>query len=550
MLTHTRPRAVPPGPWRLLRTTRLVLGLVLGVVSGVLFGTGPAHAATGFAPIDASHFTLTPDADHGGQISGLSVNPALASQDLAALAGTGTSGKAGLCYPAPFNPGVDADGYCWNNPTDDSGSDGWAPQGISVPHDATGDGVWHGHRWQVVSWHYGSSNALARLRFVDRGATTPRYVDVLLVVAGAGGTVTPRVSHVDSVVWYGDNLLVGTGRFLDVYRLGDLMRDADGVQGFSLVLPLRYTYRTTATADTACASVTGTGPCLNGMSFDRANTALTSSEYVQADAAGGRLIRWPFDLATGLPQADDGTAFGAVTAGAAWTSPVWHMQGVVFVQGSFLVSGTCPSRFDTGYRESSCVHKGVPAGAPSVLTAVPDATENLDWDVSTGRVQGVNEVAEATQPLPQRLVFDFDPSARPLTTVRFKNVNSGKCLLPAGSGLNNGVAVVQSDCTGTSAQNWYWNGSQIRNFQSDRCLTVYGGKSVAGTGMVQWDCNGSSAQDWTRVTGGAGGGSMLVDGNAGMCLTIDGARTDNGAPATQWPCSAANTAHSWVGSSA
>lgn len=524
--------------------------MVVLLLCGVWLGVAPAGAVSGLASVDASHFTLTPDADHGTLISGLSGNPALARQDLAALAGTGATGKAGLCYPTPFNPGVDADGYCWNNPTDDGGLDDWAPQGISLPHYAAGDGSWRGHRWQVVSWHYGASNALARLRFVDRDATTPRYFDVLLVTAGAGGTIAPRVSHADSVVWYGDNLLVGSGRFLDVYQLGDLMRDTDDPQGFSFVLPLRYTYRTTASTGTACASVTGTGPCLNGMSFDRANSALTSSEYVQADAAGGRLIRWPFDLDTGLPRSDDGTTFGPVTAGAAWTSPVWHMQGVVFVQGSFLVSGTCPSRFDTGYRQSSCVHKGLPGGATSVLTAVPDLTENLDWDASTGRVQGVDEVAQSTEQYPQRLVFDFAATARDIATVRFKNVASGKCLLPTGSGLDNGVVVVQSDCTGTSAQNWYWKGSQIRNFQSDRCLTVFGGKTAPGTGMVQWDCNGSSAQQWSRVTGGAGGGSMLVDGNADMCLTIDGARTDNGAPATQWPCIPTSTAHSWTGSAA
>jgi hypothetical protein len=525
---------------RLLRS----LGAVTALLGGAWLGASPAGASSGIAPIDASHFTLIPVTDYGPQISGLSGDSALTPQYLGDLAGTGAAGKSGLCYPTPFDPGVDATGYCWNDPGDDGGRDAWAPQGLSIPHDAAGDGDWRGHRWEVVSWHYGSGNDLAKLRFVDRGSSTPRYFDVLLTTAG-GGTVAPRASHADSVVWYGDNLLVGSANGLDVYRLGDLKRDADGLQGFTYVLPVRYTYRT----GVLCNSVTGLAPCLNGMSFDRANSALTTNEYVQADAAGGRLIRWPFDMAAGMPRADDGTFFGTATARAAWTSPVWHMQGVLFAQGSFFVSGACPGRFDTGYRESACVHKGLPGGSTSVLTAVPDMTQNLDWDGTTSRVRGVNEVAQSTQPYPQRLEFEFAPTARAISTVRFKNGNSGKCLLPAGAGLGNDVAVVQWDCNGTSAENWYWNGSEIRNFQSDRCLTVQGGKTTQGTGMVQWVCNGSSAQAWTRVVGGAGGGSMLVDGNAGMCLTIDGARTGNGAPATHWPCIATSTAHSWVGSS-
>ncbi|GAA0385524.1 hypothetical protein GCM10009530_40570 [Microbispora corallina] len=543
-MSPTRPSHAGPGLWRLLWTT----GLVLGLLGGTWFGASPAHAASGITPVDAGHFALTPVTDHSSQISGLSGNSALTPQDLGELAGTGATGKAGLCYPTPFNPGVDATGYCWNNPTDDGGRDAWAPQGLSVPHDAAGDGSWHGHRWEVVSWHYGDGNALAKLRFVDRGGSTPRYFDVLMATAG-GGTVAPRAGHADSVVWYGDNLLVGSGGGLDVYRLGDLMRDTDGLEGFTYVLPVRYTYRTTTSFEVPCTSVTGSAPCLNGMSFDRANSALTTSEYVQTDAAGGRLIRWPFDMTSGLPRADDGTLFGTATARAAWASPVWHMQGVVFAAGSFFISGACPSRFDTGYRESACVHKGLPGGSTSVLTAVPDMTQNLDWDGSGGRVQGVNEVAQSTRPYPQRLVFDFAPTARDIATVRFRNVNSGACLLPAGAGLDNGVAVVQRDCDGSSAENWYWNGSEIRNFQSDRCLTVNGGFTTRGAGIVQWVCNGSPAQSWIRVAGGAGGGSMLVDGNAGMCLTIDGARTDDGAPATQWPCIRTSTAHSWVGSS-
>jgi hypothetical protein len=528
---------------RLLRTWTAAVVLAGGLWAGA--GAGTAHAASGIDPIDASSFQLTALPDHADDIGQLAQNPALSTQSLTGLAGTGTAGRSGLCYPTPFNPGVHAAGYCWDDSADESGTNGWAPQGLSLPHAKTSDGTWGGHRWEVTSWH-AASDSLAKLRFIDRDSATPRYVDVLLITPGTAGAFTTRPGHVDSVVWYGDNLLVGYGKRLDVYQLGDLRRDSIGFQGFTYLLPVRYSYSTTGPADGACASVTGNGPCLNAMSFDRADQALTSAEYVQDNAPGGRLVRWPFDLDTGLPVS--ATAHGSSAATAAWVSPVWHMQGVVFADSAFFISGTCPSSFDNGYRESDCIHKAAPGAAPSVLTAAPDMTQNLDYDAGADRIHGVNEVDQAGEVYPQRVVFDIDPSAGAISTVRFKNVNSGKCLLPYGASLNNGADVVQWDCDGTSPQNWYWSGDTIRNFQSGRCLTVYGGSSTKGALLVQWDCNGSASQEWTRATGAAGDGSILFNGESAQCLTIYGGSTTNGADAVQWPCDATNPAHSWVGS--
>ncbi|WP_327233827.1 RICIN domain-containing protein [Streptomyces sp. NBC_01317] len=526
-----------------------IIALVFALIGGIWLGTGTAQAASAISPISASGLTLHPLPDQTRAVDGLSANPDLKAQSFADLTGTGTAGKNGLCYPAPFNPGVNADGYCWNNTADDAGTNDWFPQGLSLAHNRTTDGVWGGHHWEVTSWHYGSDNTLAKLRFVDRDATTPRYFDVLLVTAGSGGAFSATNSHVDGVVWYGDNLLVGHGFRLDVYQLPDLKYDSAGFHGFSYLLPARYSYLTASDpSEKGCVPLTGDIPCLNGLSFDRAHGALTSNEF-NAGASGGRLIRWPLDLTTGLPATTDGSDFGRSDATAAWSSPVWGMQGAVFAQGSFFISGLCPDSFDTGYRESACVHEGEPGGGTSVLTAVPDMTQNLDWDASARRIHGVNEVGRSNQVMPQRMVFDFAPSAAPLSTVRFKNVNSGKCLLPYHSSLNNGANVIQWDCNGKSPENWYWDGDRIRNFQSNRCLTVYGGSLTQGAQMVQWDCNGSAAQDWTRVTGAAGGGSILVNGISGQCLTVYGGSVDNGADAVQWDCDSTDPAHSWVGSS-
>ncbi|WP_345694649.1 RICIN domain-containing protein [Kitasatospora terrestris] len=222
------------------------------------------------------------------------------------------------------------------------------------------------------------------------------------------------------------------------------------------------------------------------------------------------------------------------------------MQGVVNVNGTFYISAACPGSFDNGYRESACVHKGSPGGSTSVLTAVPDMTQNLDWDSSTGRIRGVNEVGQLDRALPQRLVFDFAPTARSITTVRFKNVNSGMCLTPYGGSLNNGANIVQWACNGSSPQNWYWNGNEIRNFSSNRCLTVYGGSISDGAVMNQWDCNGSAAQHWD-LSPGTAGGAIMINGGSGRCLTIYGGSVTQGADAVQWTCQADSTKHNWVG---
>ncbi|MFE5037938.1 RICIN domain-containing protein [Streptomyces sp. NPDC056683] len=548
--------------YRALRALRsAVFGLTL--FSGLLVGgTGTAFSfeTAVLSPVDSgtvSRLKLHMTQDYDLAIAGAAANPDLHQKRLQDLAGTGSAAQTGLCNPTPFNPGVDADGYCWGNAADDSGSNDWYPQGFSVPHTVSGDGTWNSRRWEVTSWHYRNDNVLSKLRFIDRGSSTPRYIDVLLVTAQSDGSVAPVTgNHVDGVVWYENHLLIANGSQLVAVSLENLMAPTSELDGFSYVLPIEYTYSTGGCNDLkGSAGYTPYQPCLNGISFDRSNGALTTSEYRSTDneesqrtgAIDGpptRIIRWPFAANTGLPKADDGTTHGDSTAAAAWYSPVWSMQGVVYAQGSFFISGACPSSFDNSYREPACIHKGAPGGGTSVLTQAPDMTQNLDWDASTGRIRGVNEVGQSSQPYPQRVVFDISGTSRSLSVVRFKNVNSGKCLTPYGASLNNGADIVQWDCNGHSGENWYWNGSEIRSFLSNRCLTIYGGSTSNGALAVQWDCNGSPSQQWTRVAGN--GGSMLRNGNT-LCLTVYGGSTDNGADANQWSCDSKNLAHAWVG---
>ncbi|MFD7325034.1 RICIN domain-containing protein [Streptomyces sp. NPDC059875] len=513
------------------------VGILLA--AGISVGAGTAHADTSFAEIPYSEFEMRSHSDRTESVDAhIAADPRLSKVGLDAIVATGT-GKAGLCYPTPFNPGVDADGYCWNNSEDDSGSTGWAPQGLSVPHHASSDGTWNSKRWEVTSWH-DSGDLPAKLRFVDRSSATPRYIDVLLAEFNMHGELVQLQTHADSVVWYGDNLLVGSGAVINVFRLTDLLRAQHDPSGFPYVLPLSAMFRTPENGGTPCAAVSGDRPCLNSLSFDRANGALLSSEWVNDPSGGGRIVRWPFDLNTGLPKV--GQASGA------WVSPIVRMQGAVYAQGTFFMSGYCPASFDKPYREQTCVHKATPNSATYVLTAVPDMTQNLDWDSSTGRVRGINEVVQADQPYRQRLVFDFSPSARPITTFRLKNVSSGKCLLPYGGKLQDGITIVQWGCNGTSSQNWFWDGTQIRNFQSSGCMTVYGGSTSNGAVINQWECNGSAAQQWYKASSSAGG-VLMVNSGSNLCLTIYGGSSTDGAEAVQWSCNSTSPAHAWTGSS-
>ncbi|MFC8267677.1 RICIN domain-containing protein [Streptomyces cinereoruber] len=534
-----------------LRVRRKLQTVMAGLLllAGVCAGTGTAHATGTISPIAHGNFKLRATYDFTSQVAaGLAANTRLSPVSLSSLAGTGAAGKVGLCYPEPFHPGVRAEGYCWNN-VDDTGSGGWNPQGLSVPHGTTADsdGWYQSRRWEVVSWSAGSSQA--KLRFVDRGATgdpaaTPRYFDVRLVTVSANGAMTNMASHNDSVVWYGKHLLVGTGGILQFFHLDNLQRDLDRASGYDYVLPLTLQYRTTEQISQIC-SVLNNNTCMSSLSFDRQNSALVSGEF-----RGNRMVRWPFDLSTGLPDSDGGAIFGDTTASGAWYTPVNQMQGALFAQGKFFMSGSCPSGYNNGYRENSCIYKAGSGEAPYVLTSAPDMTQNLDWDSSAaggqGRIRGVNEVGRADKEHSQRLVFSIKSTADQIETFRLKNVNSGKCLVPYSAGLDNNATVVQWDCSGTNAQDWYWNGSEIRNFQSKRCLSVKDGSSSNGAVLEQFECRGYRAQYWYTAPGSAGG-ALLVNHGSGLCATINGGSAAHDAHAVQWACNSTHPAHAWIG---
>ncbi|MFJ5780322.1 RICIN domain-containing protein, partial [Streptomyces sp. NPDC093094] len=522
-----------------------------GTVHFVSAGTAQAADGT-LNPDTQGPYTLAARWDRRADVSaGIAANRSVMRVNLRNLAGTGTLGRSGLCYPEPFNPGVAAYGYCWNNEQDDKGSlDWWTPQGISVPHssDENADGWWpvdqqgvSPRRWEVVSMH---KQGPVKFRFVDLGANglaDPRYFDVQMVTIDPMGTITPVDGHADSVVWFGDNLLVGTGRALEVFSLDNLLSSPSG-----LVIPRSMEYRT-SDGNFSCKEIVGTSPCLNGMSFDRKNSALLTNEF--SKVSGARVVRWPFDTKTWLPRSATGVEFGNAISTGSWSVSPLRPQGVLFTEGTIFLSAACPAGYDNGYVEASCVYKAMSGSTFEVLTSVPDMTQNLDWDYSVKRIRGVNEVIRPRTGFShhERLVFGFKPEATQVDTFTLKNVHSGKCLIPYSAGLNNDATIMQLDCTGENAQDWYWdsNGTQIKNFQSKRCLSVRDASTSNNAILIQYDCRSHATQQWEKVAGSAGG-IMLRNRGSGLCATIVDGSVGN-AHAVQWPCNPAGTSHAWIG---
>lgn len=524
------------------------------LAAGLLAGSGVSHAADAISEIAApGDFKLTKKYDFGDQVDKLKANDALTvvKNPLSALAGTGHTGKKGLCYPTPFHPGIGADGYCWNNEDDSTGgaAESWAPQGFAVK---VGD-----PNWQAVTWHAkeieGSTERFARITLVDRSSGTPRFNHVLLVLPDNLSAFRPDGMHADSVVWKDDRITIGTGRRLLTYDINDLMKvqelnDTVGIREggtssahfHNYILPPRAEY-TTAAGGGTCTAVTGTSPCLTSLSYDSTGGgSLISSEYVK-DGPGGRIVRWPYQL--------DGELGKSKQATAAWKSPIHSQQGAVYAEGNLFVSGSCPDSFDNSADHAngidSCIHKAVPGQSPHVLTAAPDMTQNLAYDSVGKRVWGINERHKAGEP--RRVVFSIKTTPTPITSVRFKNIGSDKCLMQYGGSLNSGANAIQWDCNGKSPQNWYWDGQKIRNFSSNLCLTVSGASTSNGAQVTQWTCNGSAAQNWTLRKNQAAGGAHIVNAHSNLCLTTKSGSAANGADVVQWACNPKEIKHSWNG---
>ncbi|AEV82339.1 hypothetical protein ACWT_1321 [Actinoplanes sp. SE50] len=397
------------------RRRRLLAVVAAMLVGAVTMGAGPgrAEAAAAFAPIDPAPFMLDPSDSfqrYGSLVSRIEASGKVTATPQLGSALDGPQDFKptwGLCHPTAGIPaGLGATGFCWD-PRDDGWGLTWTPQGISGSWDAQPDGLWEGRKIALASWH-GPNNGFARLTFVDYTNTAAlKFRDVLLVVPySSNGVDNFRVlsAHADGVVWYGNTLLVANGGRMHVFSLKHLWAmdrseeetgfGADGSKAPSArwhryALPEigEYYPESTPTGTyVGCTSATGVRPCLNAISLDRRGgnpDSIVSAEYLDANAAGGRAFRWPLSPTSGLVVSAD----GKVHAEAAYTSPVWRMQGIASDGVNWYIAGNCAS----GASNSGCIHKAVPGQAPHQQAEV-GGVENLSYQPGTSpRLWGLTE---------------------------------------------------------------------------------------------------------------------------------------------------------------
>ena len=85
--------------------------------------------------------------------------------------------------------------------------------------------------------------------------------------------------------------------------------------------------------------------------------------------------------------------------------------------------------------------------------------------------------------------------------VKLVSAANGKCLQPIKGSHNQGDAIVQQTCNGSTAQQWtvhLVSSTKIHliNRASGLCLDARG-KAVNGTPIQQWTCNNISNENWT-----------------------------------------------------
>lgn len=241
-------------------------------------------------------------------------------------------------------------GFTWNE--HDRTTPRWWPQGITTSADAGAADL--GRRIVVTSaysHHVQGHSSGSRITFVDLDAL--RYRNVLLVVAGPDGSLSPLHVHAGGIVWSGPDLYVAaTRQGLYVCRLDDLTRVEDGPFGYEYVLPVQRRYDVGAEHGLdqmrySFLSLDAGGPVPH----------LVAGEYGKEEMTT-RLVRWAVD--------------GSSTA----VTPVHglgHMQGAAVVDGTWYLS-TSRGRWKLG-----SLYVGRPGDFTEHRQALPTGPEDLSY---------------------------------------------------------------------------------------------------------------------------------------------------------------------------
>ncbi|GLY05656.1 MULTISPECIES: hypothetical protein [Actinoplanes] len=420
------------------RATLAAAVAVVTVAAGALLGASPAAAATPVSIIDAATvgtYKLQTDpaewATFEQRIAAVEGGGAVSTASTLDVALSGQqTGRKGLChYPNLLPTKYVPDGFCWNT-TDDRSSNysktgGWVPQGLTASHDGDNvNGMIDGNHIYLASWYWGineSKNEFTRISMTANSAVGNSYGHVLLVAPTESGFEAVKGNHADGITWYGNRLFVANSGELQVYdmrhiwRMNSLGTDVgisggtSSAWGHQWVMPMIGRYWTRTKGSGSCQTTTGATPCFSSLSLDRTGTdGLIAAEW-KSGAAGGRIIRWPLNASTALPRADDGSAYGTVTAVAGYSSPIWEMQGAATDGTNLYISGRCPDSANEDPNSAdaySCIHRAVPGQEPHVIALTPPLSQNLSFSRFSGRLWGLNERIDSV--VGKRVVFSID----------------------------------------------------------------------------------------------------------------------------------------------
>jgi hypothetical protein len=298
-------------------------------------------------------------------------------------------------------------GFAWND--GDNGVLYWTPQGVTGSADSSASGKVDGKRVLLVAWYYDATKTDTpsldkgvRISFVD--LTTPgtvTYRHALLVdpiLEGAQTSFRQVSVHAGGLAWSGRYLFVpATSSGFLVFDLGNILTvetDQDRIGwdaasgkyfafGYKYVIPKVGEYRL---AEGSCPL------SFSYVSLDRSSSppALVSGEY-NVDRYDGRMIRWPFDLATGIL----GTANERVLPMNAFVSGHRRVQGGLMHQGKTYFS--CSSQ-DGAYGKLYRADIGESQGFPWV-----DGPEDLYLEGP------LNQLWTATEDVLDRYAFSVRP---------------------------------------------------------------------------------------------------------------------------------------------
>ncbi|MFD7908232.1 RICIN domain-containing protein [Kitasatospora sp. NPDC059722] len=122
-----------------------------------------------------------------------------------------------------------------------------------------------------------------------------------------------------------------------------------------------------------------------------------------------------------------------------------------------------------------------------------------------------------------------------------------KCATPEGNSTDNGTVVTVWSCTGSSLQNWHWEGMLLVHDVSGKCMTPRGNASgTNGAVLTLWTCDPYATSSPQRFDYNLDQ-ERIWTLHGGKCITSEGNSLDNGTWLTLWTCGdPGNHPQSWA----